>query len=470
MIKNISVVIIAIGMMFIASCSKYTDITPKGKNLLNRIVDLDLLLNYDYAGNKFNFMNESILINDMYPQAVNVPNIINGTARDLNYLYVTYDTTVDRISLTTTDPVYQGLYSVIANVSNIVIANVDNASGDKIKGKQLKAEAYILRAYMHYLLVNIFAKAYDPASASKDGGIPYVTDFDLGKVNAKVSVEEVYKNLLADIDAGLTLNSLPDKPQNSMRIGNGFAYAVKARILLSMRNYTDALTAVEKALTYNNVLEDHRPFLSTKSGGQGLPVSRDGLNAPDNLLYAYYGKSFPTTFSPSLEILSNYYEPGNIIKDSTPTYNYLYGQILSGIPGVPMFLSVGAYQQNSAGMTVSDLYLMKAECLIRLGNFSEGMDAVNEVRKRRIYPFTPKSANNEADAMNYLQKTDRIEFLYTWRNFVDLKRWNAEGKYKVTVTRTVSGKTYTLSPGSSLWIFPFPKNATDYNPSLKQNF
>lgn len=452
-----------------AGCSKYTDIQPKGKNLLNRVSDLDLLLNYDYAGNSFNFLPQSILINDMYPQVVNVPNLINGTARELPYMYVTYDQSVKREDLTLTDGPYQGLYSIIANVSNIVIQNVDAASGDKELGQQLKAEAYVLRAYMHFLLVNIFAKAYDPATAEQDGGIPYVNKIDFEEINTKVSVAEVYRNMMDDINKAIDLNTLPNKGKNNMRVGKGFAYAVKARILLSMRDYAGALVAVEEALKINSTLEDHRSLLSPSVGGSDAILERDGLTAPDNLFYAYYGKAWPNTFSPSLEILNSWYEPGNIVKDSTDTYNYLYGSIYSGLQGVPIFFAIG-YQQNAAGMTASDLYIMKAECLIRTGKYAEGMDAINEIRIRRIYPYTALTAGNEADAMKHLQKTSRIEFLFTWKNFVDIKRWNREGKYPVEVKRTINGVTYTLPADSPLWIFSFPRNATEFNPTLTQNY
>ncbi len=116
--------------------------------------------------------------------------------------------------------------------------------------------------------------------------------------------------------------------------------------------------------------------------------------------------------------MHNYYEPGNIIKDSTDSYNYLYGQIYSGLAGVPIFFPASfSYQQNAGGMTSSDLYLMKAECLIRNNRIDDGMDVINEIRLRRIYPYAPISAASEADAMKLLQKTARIEFLFTWRNF-----------------------------------------------------
>ncbi len=182
-------------------------------------------------------------------------------------MFVTYDHSINRESLTNTDGAYQGLYSIISDVANIVIMNAGSASGDQVLARQLKAEAYVIRAYMHYLLVNIFAKAYDPVTAASDGGIPYVKNIDLEEVNAKVTVAEVYKNMLDDINAAIDANALPDMGENSMRVGKGFAFAVKARILLSMRDYAGALDAVEKALSINSTLEDHRPFLSPAVGG-----------------------------------------------------------------------------------------------------------------------------------------------------------------------------------------------------------
>ena len=51
-----------------------------------------------------------------------------------------------------------------------------------------------------------------------------------------------------------------------------------------------------------------------------------------------------------------------------------------------------------------------------------------------------------------------------------MKRWNSEEDYKQTNTRMVNGKTYTLRPDSPMWVFPFPANAVNYNPTLTQNY
>jgi hypothetical protein len=270
--------------------------------------------------------------------------------------------------------------------------------------------------------------------------------------------------MLADIDAALALNSLPDKPINYMRVGIGFAYAVKARVLLSMRDYEGALENANLALTYNSTLEDHRPFIDGT-------ISRKGLTAEDNLFFATFHFFSPSLSIVSVEILNNYYEPGNIIRYYTDTYSDETGYSLSGVLGSSYWFSSN-YEGNPGGMTTSDLYLIKAECLIRTGEISGGIDVLNYIRERRINPddYVALTATTESDAMGYLKKVSRIEFLCTWRNFANIKRWNTEDAYKEDVTRTIDGVTYTLTPGSPLWIFPFPQSATNFNPNLTQNF
>lgn len=451
-------------------CAKYTDFVPKGQNLLNRADDLDQLMNVNYSGSAFNFNRLSLIVNDMYLLAYNVPNVISSNVLTMDKVLLTYDESADRAALTPTDSRYDGLYKNIAMVANIVLANADQASGDRKLLDQLKAEAYALRSYMHFLLVNMYAKAYDPASAATDGGIPYVTDINFEQINPKLTVQEVYDKMLADVDAAIASQALPDRPKNSMRFGKAFAYALKAKILMSIRNYSGALDAVNSALAINNTLEDHRYLLSEPVRANRV-LSRKGLTAQDNLFYAFSNTFDPSLLTPTYEILSDYYEPGNIIKDYTNVYNYQLGALYVGLPDIPAWIAIG-YEGNSGGMTVSDLVMMKAECLIRSDKVSAGMVEIEKIRIRRIAPevYKPLVAKDVPTAMAHLKKVSRIEFLFTWRNFVNIKRWNTEPAYAETTKRTINGKTYVLKASSPLWILPFPQSATQFNTTLTQNY
>lgn len=461
--------------ILLPACRKFTEITPKGSNILNRVSDLDLLLNYNFSAGDansaqaaFSPYDASNLVNDTYAYSTNIPSVISSKPQTLNYAYTVYDETVDRKTLAVTDVKYEKLYFIINNICNVILKNADNAAGDRTKANQYKAEAYILRAYLHYLLVNYYAKAYDPATAATDGGIPYVKEDNIAsQPNKKSSVAEVYANIQADINAGLQLNSLPKIPANNMRVGQGFAYAVKALTLLTVRNYKDALAAANESLSINSTLNDDRLFAPVGTQRFGKPV----MTAPDNLFYMGLQGS-PLISTPSLEITNHYYEPGNIIHHYVKPY-YSAGNPFSGIPESKLWLSSGTiYAINTAGLTTSDTYLIKAECLARTGELSGAVDIINNIRQKRIHPdvYEPVSADTEAGVMALLMRTARIEFLYTMKNFLHIKRWNTEAAYRQTISRTINGVDYTLEPGSDLYIFPFPQSATNYNSYLTQNY
>lgn len=85
-----------------------------------------------------------------------------------------------------------------------------------------------LRAYFHYLLINKFAKAYNPATAAEDSGLPYLLETqDIAQPTVQLTVQEVYDHILADIQEAIDLDGLPTSAVNRMRMGKPCAYAVK---------------------------------------------------------------------------------------------------------------------------------------------------------------------------------------------------------------------------------------------------
>lgn len=466
---------IALISITFTACQKFTEITPKGSNILNRVTDLDLLLNYNFSSGDANSAQTAFspndvgnLVNDVYAYTTNIPALITTKPQTLNYAYTVYDEAIDRKTLAVTDVKYEKMYFIINNVCNVIISNADKASGNRQSANQYKAEAYILRAYMHYLLVNLYAKAYDPATAATDPGVPYVKEDNIiSEPNRKSTVAEVYTNIIADVQAAFELNSLPRTPVNNMRVGQAFAYAVKAQVQLAMRTYRDALNAASESLNIDSVLTDHRNYAPVGTAGFTKPA----VTPAENLFYMGAGGS-PTAASTSLEITNQIYETGDIVNEYVKPY-YNMDNPFSGLAGSKLWISQGGvYAINTAGLTTSDTYLMKAECSARTGNIQEALRIINKIRERRIHPndFVPVAAANEAGVMALLMRTSRTELLYSMRNFFNIKRWNTEPTYQQTITRTINGVTYSLKPDSPLWIFPFPQSATNYNNELTQNY
>ena len=97
-------------------------------------------------------------------------------------------------------------YDAIAH-ANEVLAVIDALPGDRARKQAVKGEAYLTRAYGHFMLVNLFAKHYDPATADTDPGIPYVHEPETVfiKKYQRNTVEEVYDFIEDDLLDGLDL-------------------------------------------------------------------------------------------------------------------------------------------------------------------------------------------------------------------------------------------------------------------------
>lgn len=97
-------------------------------------------------------------------------------------------------------------YDAVAH-ANEVLAVIDAMPGERAQKDAVKAEALLTRAYGHFMLVNLFAKHYDPETAGSDPGIPYVVEpeTEFIKTYTRNSVEEVYDMIEDDLLQGLEM-------------------------------------------------------------------------------------------------------------------------------------------------------------------------------------------------------------------------------------------------------------------------
>ena len=416
------VYLIALLLAF-AGCAKFTEVDPKGKNLLGTVADLDQLLNYRYAGGStMEGSTLATLVNDRYPTLLNIPNTISAPVKTLNSILLTWDDTEDRAALTQMDYPYEDFYSIIGKVANQVLLMADAAEGDRDLANRLKAEAYVLRAYFHYLLVNIYAKAYNPATAATDGGIPYARETDLLSVpNHKYTVKEVYDFILADLKAAHDLNALPDEPVNPMRVGKAFAYAVEAKARMSTRDFPGAATAAANALAIRNTVDDHRDNVVAGNSMLGVPgnyFTRPEILSQEDYFYASGTYLLYNGLTPEFGAA---FEPGHIFYNSVEKFN-AYALMFHGVE-CDLLFSQGTYL-NACGLSTVDMHLIQAECKLRDGDITGAMEILNGLRAKRVEPYAPINATTAAEAFAVLKNVSRTEGWLGPRNFINLKRWN----------------------------------------------
>lgn len=450
------------------SCDNKLDITPRGFSTLNTVDDLGALLNKEWRIYDWDFNHEMITGNTF--ALWSTPEEIFNVKNTVEHAFIYGDESVDRVALCEEDDRYSEIYSNIKSC-NIVACQMPDLEGDSFRKKRFTAQARILRAWFHFLAVNLWAAQYDEASAASTGGVAYVDDINFGAQKNKLTVAEVYDKILADCSDEL-IGCLDTTPTDDpFRFEADFGYAVRARVLFQMKRYKEAAEYARKALEINPTIEDRSTIVD-----KGTWEST--FTSPNH--YMFILTSFVTnqseignmTLTPQF---LNLYEKGDYVRYYSRKEDWVeYDDLLYGPEGSANYSPQGAPRINIWGLRSEQMYYVLGESLIRTGHIDEGLDQVDKVRKFRIHPEFYKpfkgTVSTEREAMVLLSKAKTVECIISFENFFDCKRRNTEPEYAADVVHHMDGfGDFTIRPNSPLWIYPFPMNAVNYNPSLTQN-
>ena len=189
---------IAILLMLLSSCSEVLDETPDNRTTIDTPEKIAELLVAAYP--------EAAYVPFLEPMSDNA--IDKGTSatsefrvneemyfwRDLN------DTDAD-----TPTNYWNQAYEAIAQ-ANQALASIEELGGGSALNA-LKGEALLCRAYGHFMLVNIFSKRYNPATAESTLGIPYILEPETVLIGSyeRGTIANVYNNIQKDLEEGLPL-------------------------------------------------------------------------------------------------------------------------------------------------------------------------------------------------------------------------------------------------------------------------
>ena len=167
-----------------------------------------------------------------------------------------YSTGEDDTPYTIWEAFYQGIA-----VSNHAIEAMRAISDDPAHDAELAhswGEAHLLRAYLHFVLVNVFAEAYkDETQSANDVGIPYVSEVektvtvDYSDPKYRKSVAEVYRLIEQDILEGVDLINDAKYKVPAYHFNRNAANALAARFYLYKRDYEKCVQYATAALGSN---------------------------------------------------------------------------------------------------------------------------------------------------------------------------------------------------------------------------
>lgn len=234
--KNAYILLAALGL---ASCN-YLEIEPVGKVIPHKTSEYRALLTEGYS--RFPYTSSKAytgLLSDevgMFHEG-NFFDSSDAIALSYNYTWQ-YETQMWEYP-------YQYYYRA-AFQANAVIDGVADADDDSSEDKrQILGEAYAMRAYAHFDLVNLYGKPYDPQTASTDRGVPLSTYIDIEQKYRPTNVAAVYRQIVEDIEAAERTMTLEkqESPTLNYRFSLDALAAFKARVMLYMRNWQAAYDA-----------------------------------------------------------------------------------------------------------------------------------------------------------------------------------------------------------------------------------
>ena len=249
------ILVLGAAMLSLASCDDFLDKNPDERvdisNDENKIIQLltngYMTGNYGYlcefsSNNLIDNNSPHLPVNPDDPQVTSYYNLAPYERMD-NEVFAFEQV---RSSTSTDSPtaIWQGCYAAIAVANhaltaiNQMVENNNGAISDKLRAA--RGEALLIRAYHHFLLVNIFCQAYKDENASKqDIGVPYMTKEE-NTVNPSYdrgNVADVYAKIEEDLEAGLADISDINYQMPKWHFNVNAAHAFAARFYLFKREY-----------------------------------------------------------------------------------------------------------------------------------------------------------------------------------------------------------------------------------------
>lgn len=181
---------------------------------------------------------------------------------------------------------YSNLYEGISR-ANIVLQNIENCKMDATLTAQYKGEARFMRALYYFELLNYFGGV-----AIYDETTVVASDF-MNMTKARSSADEVRKFIIDDLDAAISSLPASWSSDNNGRATSGAAQALKGKVLLYNKQYSEAASCFEKVVS-SNVYELYPDYAGLfEPGGD---ASSEMIFAVQNIGGVGQDFGMPTTF------------------------------------------------------------------------------------------------------------------------------------------------------------------------------
>ena len=499
--------------------SSTSEFVPKDASSLN-----ELLLGEAYPRNDIDRMN--IFLNLMDDDITAMPYQVPQDGFDANRFLAAYTWQPDMFKMMeeagyTGTNMYKRYYELILG-ANAVIDYIDQVNDEEQNINYVLAQAYALRGFLYFKLVNIFGQ---PVNSQPDAlGVPLKLNSGVENTeNALVrrTVKEVYTQVINDLkEAERLYETLSTDKQfaKDYRTSLPMVQLLLSRVHLYQENWSDAASYAHKVMTNSNfklldlntvetLTDEGFPFYKTYhaySESSEVIWLYGSVSDMGSWVMEYAGTSNPKDNN---RVMHSYFKASDELMDTYEDTDlrkerYIIKKAVRDERGINVWtpmaigkLSVNMPQETGVSLNnfykpisasgvfgrslrLSEAYLNYAEAkamLFQKGSDANGAtDAKNALDALRMKRF----AASDFEALNILDAEELVEFVRDERRrelcfedhrWYDLRRWGMKEIKHVWYSDANTKSTYTLTQGDKGYTVPIPDEAMDLNAALKQN-
>lgn len=499
--------------------SSTSEFVPKDASSLN-----ELLLGEAYPRNDIDRMN--VFLNLMDDDITAMPYQVPQDGFDANRFLAAYTWQPDMFKMMeeagyTGTNMYKRYYELILG-ANAVIDYIDQVNDEEQNINYVLAQAYALRGYLYFKLVNIFGQ---PVNIQPDAlGVPLKLNSGVENTEnalARRTVKEVYTQVVNDLKEAERLYetlSVDKQFAKDYRTSLPMVQLMLSRVHLYQENWSDAASYAHKVMTNSNfklldlnavetLTEEGFPFYKTYhaySESSEVIWLYGSVSDMGSWVMSYAGTSNPKDNN---RVMHSYFKASDELMDSYEDTDlrkerYIIKKAVRDERGIDVWtpmamgkLSVNIPEQTGVSLNnfykpisasgvfgrslrLSEAYLNYAEAkamLFQKGSDANGAtDAKNALDALRVKRFAASDfeALNISDAeelVEFVREERRRELCFEDHRWYDLRRWGMKEIKHVWYTDANTKSTFTLTQGDKGYTVPIPDEAMDLNAALKQN-
>jgi starch-binding outer membrane protein, SusD/RagB family len=375
------------------------------------------------------------------------------------------------------------------NRLNLVLDNIDAASGSAADKKRLKGEALFLRALHYFDLVRVYGRPPKKLIDGFDLGVPLVlkstTNADQIETPARAKVAEVYTQIRQDLTTAIGFLDNSKTPSRASKIA---ASALASRVSLYQEDW-------KAAETYSSSVID------------SAASARVRLATPDNYLQNW-GNSYPEaifqlTFQPSKGLLNESLQAAYYVQPKYGGWGDISARLyfLAASVYYTDDLRLKAYQETKKQgqvvryplkfpsakgygaddimvLRLSEMYLNRAEARAQQNNGAGSLADLNVIHNRAV-PTKPlgtmlTAPANKAALLTAVYRERNAELGFEGHRLFDLLRTTDVGDSFSKVNdaffdQQIASNLTSLQIKNYVLIARIPIIELQANPNLKQN-